>query len=570
MGAWLFMAGGGVVALGGVLVVAWALGWDRARGRVRCPKCWYDMRGVPAGEGGGWLCPECGGRIARERGLRRTRRRWRWAAVGLLAAVAGVVLFDYPTLRGGGWQKRLPTTALILLLPHVEETWAVDVLRIRLYHGEAQAGVSMPRALPRWQRRLLANRAIVAARAGRPRGGGLWMMIGYADDPRPHISALLELTSSDDEEVWRAAVACLYCFRHDMEPEQVAEAITVLERAPQGFPYGSLHISRALGMLREAAEQGLPSVHETQRGPPPTPEEMVQRLSGAGTRESLVVHRDLGVPIVRTFYTAYTTDAGPLRVDLLTLDLNGDGRDDAVVRVGDVVGEYWILHAFISDGAKHRYVGLLGTSTNGLDPPDVRVERTPDGRTWLVVHTLWGSSLFDKRYALWGATLYAVDRRGMKRVASFPVVGHALFNGPVGVVDWEYVASLERDETNRRARYVFETRFYPALDAAREQDVARLGVPYGEPVLRVSGGVGLVWNRWKGRFVPDYGESPWKADPLEVLLGTPDDFLRHNSAALVRLAETGDDRQRAWVRSLVEACTPSADRWVVEEALRRE
>ncbi|MCW5776721.1 MAG: HEAT repeat domain-containing protein [Phycisphaeraceae bacterium] len=251
MGVWLFMAGGGAVALGGVLVVAWALGWDRARGRVRCPKCWYDMRGVPAGEGGGWLCPECGGRIARERGLRRTRRRWRWAGVGLLAAVAGVVLFDYPNLRGGGWQQRLPTTVLILLLPHVDDYWTSepDTLSLRL-NGNDQPGVGVQRALPRWQRGLLANRAIAAARNGRPRGGGLSMLIGYADDPRPLISALLELATSEDQAARWWAVSCLYCFRHDMEPDQLAEAIALL-----GTPDDFLgHNAAVLARLAETGD----------------------------------------------------------------------------------------------------------------------------------------------------------------------------------------------------------------------------------------------------------------------------------------------------------------------------
>lgn len=46
--AWLVM-GGGVVLLGRALL------WDRARGRRRCPKCWYDMSGVDS-----LRCPECG------------------------------------------------------------------------------------------------------------------------------------------------------------------------------------------------------------------------------------------------------------------------------------------------------------------------------------------------------------------------------------------------------------------------------------------------------------------------------------------------------------------------------
>ena len=48
----------GVVAVpaAGSLIICWGLWGDRSKGRVRCPKCWYDMRGtVPRLE-----CPECG------------------------------------------------------------------------------------------------------------------------------------------------------------------------------------------------------------------------------------------------------------------------------------------------------------------------------------------------------------------------------------------------------------------------------------------------------------------------------------------------------------------------------
>lgn len=36
------------IALGaiGCVLFQWAMFWDRARGRLRCPKCWYDMKGA--------------------------------------------------------------------------------------------------------------------------------------------------------------------------------------------------------------------------------------------------------------------------------------------------------------------------------------------------------------------------------------------------------------------------------------------------------------------------------------------------------------------------------------------
>ena len=41
----LYLLGVAVVPLLGLLLVCWGLWGDRSRGRPRCPKCWYDMRG---------------------------------------------------------------------------------------------------------------------------------------------------------------------------------------------------------------------------------------------------------------------------------------------------------------------------------------------------------------------------------------------------------------------------------------------------------------------------------------------------------------------------------------------
>src|SRR5262245_31036433 len=81
---WLYHALGWTLAAGSGLLLVWALLWDRARGRRRCPACWYDMNGVS-----GLRCPECG-RVAASAGkLQRTRRRWRWTPVAAALALGG-------------------------------------------------------------------------------------------------------------------------------------------------------------------------------------------------------------------------------------------------------------------------------------------------------------------------------------------------------------------------------------------------------------------------------------------------------------------------------------------------
>src|SRR5436189_63302 len=49
---WVFQATAWALGGGGTLLLLWALHWDRARGRWRCPRCWYSMAGAVADAGG--------------------------------------------------------------------------------------------------------------------------------------------------------------------------------------------------------------------------------------------------------------------------------------------------------------------------------------------------------------------------------------------------------------------------------------------------------------------------------------------------------------------------------------
>src|SRR5262245_1215090 len=110
---WLLWISAGALGLAAALLLAWSLFWDRARGRRRCPRCWYNLEGATQQEQP--TCPECG-RIARNaRALRRTRRRWRWAAVAALLGVLAYAAGLAPTIRKTGWLSAVPTTALIIL-----------------------------------------------------------------------------------------------------------------------------------------------------------------------------------------------------------------------------------------------------------------------------------------------------------------------------------------------------------------------------------------------------------------------------------------------------------------------
>jgi hypothetical protein len=114
---WLFTLLGCTLAAAGAALLLWSLFWDRPRGRRRCPRCWYDMGGVP-----GLVCPECGRVAALESHLRKTRRRPRYGALAAVLLLSAWVAASVPGYRRGGWVRLVPSSALVLLMP-AEPNW---------------------------------------------------------------------------------------------------------------------------------------------------------------------------------------------------------------------------------------------------------------------------------------------------------------------------------------------------------------------------------------------------------------------------------------------------------------
>lgn len=165
---WIYEVGGWTLAgVGGVLLL-WALFWDRSRGRRRCPKCWYDMAGVP-----GLKCPECGGDAQAERRLFRTRRRWRAAACGVVLALLGPGLWIASIIRSGEWPAHLPSTALILLVGRSGDVRIERELHHRAERGDGAIGWIERSALWEWQWRLLKRRC-ESAIASEPGSSPRW------------------------------------------------------------------------------------------------------------------------------------------------------------------------------------------------------------------------------------------------------------------------------------------------------------------------------------------------------------------------------------------------------------
>ena len=141
-------------AVGGVLLL-WAIFWDRARGRLRCPKCWYDMRGaVEANTAGPWTCPECG-RVTRTEGrLRKARRRKKRATLGTALLLAALVI-----LRRGElapiWPRHVPRIVLFVSARQLDFNTAHVEKEIdrRMWEGDGVVVISRWPELGRLERR---------------------------------------------------------------------------------------------------------------------------------------------------------------------------------------------------------------------------------------------------------------------------------------------------------------------------------------------------------------------------------------------------------------------------------
>lgn len=105
-----------LICLAGIVLFAWALFWDRSRGRRRCPKCWYDMSGT-----GSLRCSECGYEAKRMQALHRTRRQWPVARAAVGIVVLAAILAAWGPVKRGVYARVLPTRLITSLYPHVPQ-----------------------------------------------------------------------------------------------------------------------------------------------------------------------------------------------------------------------------------------------------------------------------------------------------------------------------------------------------------------------------------------------------------------------------------------------------------------
>ena len=136
----LYLLAVALIPAAGLVLVCFGLWGDRSKGRPRCPKCWYDMRGsLPRLE-----CPECGHAPGRERGLYGNRRGRRRIVVG----VVFVLLSAYPVTIAIGWcRDQAAISRLVQLRTHESRDGAS--VSSPVWHG-GPSGVNVAPTGPEW------------------------------------------------------------------------------------------------------------------------------------------------------------------------------------------------------------------------------------------------------------------------------------------------------------------------------------------------------------------------------------------------------------------------------------
>ena len=175
---WVFWTLGGLLGLAALALAWWALFGDRAKGRKRCPKCWYDMTGSP-----GLTCSECGYSTKREKKLFKTRLHWRAAMLAVVVFAVSAASGLTPKIKRDGWISVVPTTVLILSLPWVDdpELILLSELDQRLPSPYWPQGAHPP-DWSDWQWRLLINQCLAGDARRKPATQPWYSVYGYLLD----------------------------------------------------------------------------------------------------------------------------------------------------------------------------------------------------------------------------------------------------------------------------------------------------------------------------------------------------------------------------------------------------
>lgn len=561
---WLLWIAGALVGVAGVVTILWALLADRSRGRRRCPKCWYDLGGVPGGAGPGAACPECGRSVVSTRELLRTRRHWKLWSLGLALAIAGVCASLFPYVQSGRWMTSAPTTVLILALPFCDDTKVANELMQRGNNSDDYVSAASRRGIWGWQRWLLARSAPAAAgREGlslRVRRNALCMIATMDLDPRPSVETMLHWLGSSNKSMIQQAVLELKCVLHRLGPDldRCLTAINAHAGTTDTFARWDVGICALFG---EQARGRGPWPEPRLPADDQDPATFVERLRGNMRSSLLDGYEPLGLS-VNYFTRPFTRDPGPFRVDRHNLDLDGDGHTDCVLRVGDSAGYYWNVLVFLRRGPSWTLVDLLRAATGNISPPEPSCIDAGSAGRFLVVRTTAGNGY---GYELLTDVWLKVSRDGCRAALSAWSEGHVdrlwdrIDGSPNGAAELRTSVRAAGPDEQAWVEYQVDAGFSDTTLSTvyRSGQPRSIGGGAGEISLR--GKVRYVWDSANHRFVLDPLASDWTAQEVEgVCTDGPREFLEHHAARLAGL--TLDDRSRTWLRAVIKYCgdTPGA------------
>ena len=101
-------------------LLIWGIIGDRARGRTRCPRCWYDMSGAT-----NLTCPECGNTVKSQSSFSKARRpKWPFI-LALIFLSTGLYAFSISkrVAETGEWLAAVPTWFLMLGWDRLPDEW---------------------------------------------------------------------------------------------------------------------------------------------------------------------------------------------------------------------------------------------------------------------------------------------------------------------------------------------------------------------------------------------------------------------------------------------------------------
>ncbi len=150
LAAWMLLAGAG-------LAIRSLIG-DPARGRRRCPRCWYEI-----GPGAIAACPECGRSPLDERRMGRTRRPRRLLLAAIALGVAAAPVWLIPDLRRGTWPRHLSTPTLVAATARWPDQSSLSRSFMRWASGVLDQYPRVTELPPGDERRRLAKRLLAVA-----------------------------------------------------------------------------------------------------------------------------------------------------------------------------------------------------------------------------------------------------------------------------------------------------------------------------------------------------------------------------------------------------------------------